>query len=792
VPTRAEALELRLLLATFTVSNAADEGPGSLRDAILRANQTAEADTVVFSIPGLGMKVIRPLTPLPALTGPTIIDGTTQPPVPAYPRVEIDGSLAQGADPRWGLQLTGGSTVRGLSVGNWAGGGGAAFRVSGSGNTVEGNWVGVGSDGGATWNDVGVDVEGDANTVSGNRVENNARVGIQVLRSAGTTVRSNAVNNNTGTGVFVTRDSNRTVVEGNVVGGNGGSGIVVDDGCDDALIRLNLIGGRGTPGVAFPDDPAANGNHLDGVSVGANSLRATVDSNVIVHNGRHGLLLERDADLALVIGNTVRANGADGVRLDNGSSTVRIAGNSVTGNAGGGVVADHRSFLTAVEDNTIAFNGGDGVRLRSNAFDQTPAAVLRNSIHHNGGAGIAGSAAPGMIFTSVVSNGGATYVWGALGGLLPLTAHHVELFANDPSGPDGGGPFTSNSVEAERLVRSVDVMTDGRGTATCFAELPGLAPGWFVSATTSGRSGNVYQTSGITVGQAVVTYNTLRVAQVFLKSSKWTAQFLEHLRDAGLGSATYGYAVPNDFLTNRDDYLHPTLPWTNLDTASVAFTEPVTADREDLLLGGPNVPGHHREAFRYDAPVRVGTWTLTPPIVKDRERLRVDASTSKPVTGADGRRLDGELRGGYPSGDGVPGTDFVLPLNFLPGDADRAGERVTAADLAFVRARAGRVAGDTAAGGLPYSARADVNGDGRINVLDVNAVRARLGDGLPPVPASITSATSIATRRIRPARERLAGVVAVEIFGASHQSPQHPGLWCATLGEWRGKFRQGA
>src|SRR5262245_37357345 len=43
-----QALEARDVPATFTVTNAADSGDGSLRKALLDANAAAGADTVVF------------------------------------------------------------------------------------------------------------------------------------------------------------------------------------------------------------------------------------------------------------------------------------------------------------------------------------------------------------------------------------------------------------------------------------------------------------------------------------------------------------------------------------------------------------------------------------------------------------------------------------------------------------------------------------------------------------------------------------------------------------------------
>lgn len=61
--------------AAFAVTTTADAGPGSLRQAILDANAAAGADTIAFNIPGGGVQTIRPLSELPWVTGPLVIDG---------------------------------------------------------------------------------------------------------------------------------------------------------------------------------------------------------------------------------------------------------------------------------------------------------------------------------------------------------------------------------------------------------------------------------------------------------------------------------------------------------------------------------------------------------------------------------------------------------------------------------------------------------------------------------------------------------------------------------------------
>ncbi len=72
---------------TFTVNNVGDPvegGPNfgvcnanlcTLRTAITVANNLPGKDTIDFSIPRAGVQSIRPTKPLPAITGPVVIDG---------------------------------------------------------------------------------------------------------------------------------------------------------------------------------------------------------------------------------------------------------------------------------------------------------------------------------------------------------------------------------------------------------------------------------------------------------------------------------------------------------------------------------------------------------------------------------------------------------------------------------------------------------------------------------------------------------------------------------------------
>jgi hypothetical protein len=144
------SLPLLCSAATFTVVNTNDSGAGSLRQAILDANANPGADTIVFNIPGAGVRTIAPASALPTISGTTTIDGYTQPGavantnalsagINAQPLIEINGTNGGR------LFITGtGSIVRGLILNRNAG---DAIEVNASNVTIAGNWIGTDSTG---------------------------------------------------------------------------------------------------------------------------------------------------------------------------------------------------------------------------------------------------------------------------------------------------------------------------------------------------------------------------------------------------------------------------------------------------------------------------------------------------------------------------------------------------------------------------------------------------------------------------------------------------------------------
>lgn len=156
---------------TFTVTNTSDSGSGSLRQAILDANTASGLDSIHFAIPSPGPFTIMLATPLPEISSPLTIDGTTQTGFSGTPIVTIDGSLLSSPDAR-GLDVRiGSSVVRGLSIVNFDDAGISLGRLRlGAGPGfwfTEGNYIGIDPSGTAAPNGIGIEYHPDDATAGG-------------------------------------------------------------------------------------------------------------------------------------------------------------------------------------------------------------------------------------------------------------------------------------------------------------------------------------------------------------------------------------------------------------------------------------------------------------------------------------------------------------------------------------------------------------------------------------------------------------------------------------------------
>lgn len=216
-----------------------------------------------------------------------------------------------------------------------------------------------------------------------------------------------------------------------------------------------------------------------------------------------------------------------------------------------------------------------------------------------------------------------------------------------------------------------------------------------------------------------------RVVGVAVRGSSWaTEEMFASVREF----ATYSISPGASQLDS--------LPWTNLDRVELRFDRDVIVSQNDLTIRGLNRPQYPATAFQYDPRSWTATWTLADPIGADRLQLELSPVVAALGTGA---TLDGEWVSGasaFPSGNGTEGGAFRFAFNILPGDVDR-NDTVDRADLAAGLARQFRRASDT-----DYDLLADVNGDGRVNVVDAVLIRNAQGSSLPSAQLQSTALVS--------------------------------------------------
>jgi uncharacterized repeat protein (TIGR01451 family) len=422
-PLEMERLEGRQLLAQFTVSTVDDNVPGSLRQAIIDANNTLGPDSITFTLPAGSS--IRPTSQLPDITDPLNIESSV--------KIEIDGRLAgPGAS---GLVIrAGSSSVRGLVIGHFTGYGlvligGGASKITGTfiGTTVAGNAANPNQLDGiriinSNGNVIGGVLPTDINVVSGNN-----RGGISLLNSNGNRLLNNYVGttstgqgnlaNANGDGISLTNShanqigvvvptpGGGTTIVGNVASANGANGIALRGGSSQNLVQGNRVGLSQT-GASLPngdrgivaEDALSNriggagtlgnvvsGNGSDGIALlGASDT--IVQGNLVGldpaglaarANQASGILVGRGSQRTLIVANTVSGNAQEGISIINGATAgtlvmanrIGLSSNgSILGNGSSGVFIQHSQRNTvggvaAAAGNLIAANALDGITL---------------------------------------------------------------------------------------------------------------------------------------------------------------------------------------------------------------------------------------------------------------------------------------------------------------------------------------------------------------------------------------------------------------------------------------------
>ncbi|MGA2253622.1 MAG: autotransporter-associated beta strand repeat-containing protein [Thermoguttaceae bacterium] len=384
------------MLTSFPVTTTADNGAGSLRQAILSANGTAGLNTITFNIAGLGTHTIQPTSALPTITGTVIIDGTMQPGYAGSPLIQLDGSQAGGTFVD-GLYITAGnSTVKGLDITGFTGT--AIVLDTGGSNVIENNYLGIDPTGASADGNQGggLAIYGSAsNQIVQNVISANGFTSGSANGSAGVYVANAGANGNVFTGNFI--GANKT---GAAALGNGGVGIYIAGGAENTRIGTNGDGVNDTAERNIISGNSYQGIAIQGTSSGANTTGTIVAGDYIgtnaagtaaLPNGNNGVYIfggaqdsrigVNGADVdAAAERNLISGNAFQGVALsDSGTSSNIVAGNligtDVTGtvalpNSDGGI-----DVINGASSNRIGFDGTSSSAI---------AALERNVISGNG------------------------------------------------------------------------------------------------------------------------------------------------------------------------------------------------------------------------------------------------------------------------------------------------------------------------------------------------------------------------------------------------------------------------
>jgi hypothetical protein len=326
-----ESLETReLLTPTFTVTNAGDNGnnlsplPGSLRWAVVQADALAPgtASTIRFAISGGAFQTIGLQAPLPQITTPATIDGTTQTGYTGTPLIELDGSSA-------------GAGANGLSYASTASGT-AAVATQLKGLQI------------FSFNDTGV-----MNSGASYLSLTNDYVGVQ-RPATYYLARGNA-----GGGVVISNGAANDTITSCVISANVGNGVTITgSGTDHDTVSGDDIGTDASGVTGVDHNGTSLANNGNGVLISAGASHNTVTTSVLSNNDGDGVEITGSGTSSNVVtGDHVGTDVFGMVALPNLYNGVEVTAGA-SANTVGGTTASARDVISGNTDSGVSINAG--------------------------------------------------------------------------------------------------------------------------------------------------------------------------------------------------------------------------------------------------------------------------------------------------------------------------------------------------------------------------------------------------------------------------------------------------
>ncbi len=347
-----------------TVTTTENFGPGSLRQAIINANNNPGVDTITFDIPGPGPHRIS-VGPagLPAITDTVMIDGWSEPDFAGTPVVELHGNGYF----HFGLELQAGSSgsqIRGLVINRFGYYG--ILILGSSNNVISGNYIGT--------------------DVAGMSALGNTSGGIEIISSqnnligGSTAAARNVISGNVGDGLFFSSGANGNRVSGNYIGVDATGANALGNGRNVRISfgKSNVIGTDGDGSNDQSEGNVISGGHSDGVLItslaesnviAGNFIGTAADGTTAIGNSSNGIRLENGANQNRIgtngdgvsevfERNIIAGSQLNGVEIvDDNTSNNTVAGNVISGNREHGILIDGMASNNVVAGNLVGLDG---------------------------------------------------------------------------------------------------------------------------------------------------------------------------------------------------------------------------------------------------------------------------------------------------------------------------------------------------------------------------------------------------------------------------------------------------
>jgi hemoglobin-like flavoprotein len=525
--------------ATFHVTNTNDSGPGSLREAIIQSNLTdpANANLIDFQIlPAGGVKTISPLSQLPIITTPVVIDGTTQAGYAGAPIIELDGSNA-GDNNATALNITAGnSTVKGLVINRFSSYG-IVLQFSGQ-NVISGNYFGLDSTGVVSLPIGGVSlyISSSGNTIGGS-----------------TPADRNVISGLTNRGIYFSGSE----ATGNLVMGN----YIGTDASGKAIIG-NISG------VSFDNAP---GNTVGG--------KKTSQRNVISGNFTGIDITGSGSSNNAVLGNYI-GTGPDGTsNVQNGFYGVYISNGANSNTIGGTKLGEANVIAFQVREVALESDAGSGNSVRGNSFFFS--GQIGIDLGNDGMTGNdAGDTDPGAndlqnypVITSAVASSGNVTITGTLNSTADKQ-FSIDFYSSPSLSQQG-------NAEARKYLTSALIVTDGNGdanfnTSVAVASLTGT----LIAATATDENNSTSELSlpaQVTGLSGVLQFS----APTYSVNENGVQATITVTRTNGnVGVVSVDYATGDGTAKQPGDYtsVSGTLFWPDGDASSQTFNVPIIDD----------------------------------------------------------------------------------------------------------------------------------------------------------------------------------------------------------------------